>query len=509
MEKRVILATILSTLVIILWFYWTAPKKTTSFKEQSILPKNEIQQKTQSQKEEPKGTDYTIETKFYKIVFNSVGAKIKNWFVDGDDIILQPLDNSYISNNFSTYSEENFKLYKKESNKISFTTIKSDVKITKEYYINDDDFCSINFSFENLSKKDVKFELPIIIGPGIGGTDISERKQENSITKAVLYIKNNKKGKLIKIKPNSEYSYNFNWVALENRYFVISILNNGQIDRVFARRVGSEGLNEVILTTTIGLLSGENKSISLNFYIGPKIYDKLVKLGNGLENVVDFGFFSSLSKLAFFSLKFFYKLTKNYGIAIIIITIIVQLLTLPITIKRYKPTKAMKLLQPKIKELQIKYKDDPKRLNAEIMYLYRSQKVNPLGGCLPMLLQLPIFWALFTTFKNTYELKKAPFVLWIKDLSSPDLLFNFAGFPIRVLPLLMGLSMLVQQKLTGGSSTDPSQKTLSYLMPAIFTVIFWNFPSGLVLYWFTNSILSLGIQFMILKQPTKMEAKSE
>ncbi len=505
-EKRVIFATVLSTLVIILWFYWTTPRKPTNFKNFTSLPQKEILQKMSSQKEELKGHDYTLETKLYKIVFYSVGAKIKNFFINGDDIVLQPLDNSYTPDNFSTFPDQNFKLIKKTSNTISFSTIVSNVRITKEYVINDEKFFKLNFYFENLSKKETKFELPVCLGPGLGGTTLQERSQENSITKVVKY----KKSKLIKLKPYKEYPADCNWIALENRYFVISVLNNAQFENLFISKTGTEGLVKAVLNKNIVLSGNEKKLISFDFYIGPKIYNKLVKLGYGLENVIDFGFFSSLSKLAFFSLKFFYSITKNYGISIIILTIVVQIITFPLTLKSYKATRAMKLLQPKIKEIQIKYKNDPKRLNAEIMYLYRSQKVNPLGGCLPMLLQLPIFWALFTTLRNAYELKKASFFLWINDLSSPDLLFSLSGFPVRVLPFLMGLTMLIQQKITGVSSADPTQKTLVYLLPLMFTVIFWNFPSGLVLYWFTNSIISLVIQLaIILRQQPHMETTSE
>ncbi|MDI6642157.1 MAG: membrane protein insertase YidC, partial [Elusimicrobiota bacterium] len=234
-------------------------------------------------------------------------------------------------------------------------------------------------------------------------------------------------------------------------------------------------------------------------YIGAKEYSKLKELHLGLENLVDFGFFASLGKLAFSTLQFFYKVTGNYGLAIIILTIIMQIILLPLSMKSFQSAKAMRVLQPKIRELQLKYKNDPKRLQTEIMYLYKSQKVNPLGGCLPMILQLPIFWALFTVLNNAYELKNAPFVLWIKDLSSPDLLFTIGTLPIRLLPLLMGVAMLVQQKFSGAAA-DPSQKTFTYLMPAMFTFIFWNFPSGLVLYWLTNSVLSIATQWIIMKQ---------
>jgi len=505
MEKRVILATILSTLVIILWFYWTAPKKTTDISEISQPSQEGSSIKTELTKEELKGTDYTIETKSTKVIFNSVGGRIKHWFANEDDIILQPLDNTFIPSNFSTFPEKDFKLVRKTSDTIVFTTNLTNIKILKEYKIKNSGFSNLNFSLENLTRSHIKFELPILVGPGVGGTNLLERRQENSLTRSLVYAKKNKKFRPIRLKPNRDYKSDFQWFALSNRYFVISVINNGHIDRISTKTVGSERLVEGILATNIELPPKGKVDLTFDFYIGPKLYTELAELGYGLENVIDFGLFSSLSKLAFFSLKYFYNLTKNYGVAIIILTILIQFITLPLTFKSYKSAKAMRTLQPKIKELQMKYKDDPKRLNAEIMYLYRSQKVNPLGGCLPVLLQLPIFWALFTTLRNTFELRRAAFFLWINDLSSPDLLFSVFGFPLRVLPLLMGISMLIQQNLTGGSS-DPSQKTFAYLMPAMFTLIFWNFPSGLVLYWLVNSILSIVIQIIILRQPVLKES---
>ena len=201
-------------------------------------------------------------------------------------------------------------------------------------------------------------------------------------------------------------------------------------------------------------------------------------------------------------LFFLQSITKNYGWAIIIMTVIIQILVLPLTLKSYKAMAGMKRVQPLIKDLQTKYKNDPKRLQVEMMNLYRSQKVNPLGGCLPMLLQLPIFWALFQTLRNAYELRFAPWVLWVKELSACDSLTHIGSISLNVLPLIMGLGMFLQQKMTTATS-DPAQRKMMYIMPIIFTLMFWGFPSGLVLYWLTNSIVSMIVQYFVLKQDNK------
>jgi YidC/Oxa1 family membrane protein insertase len=197
-----------------------------------------------------------------------------------------------------------------------------------------------------------------------------------------------------------------------------------------------------------------------------------------------------------------HKITGNFGWAIIILTVILQLLLFPLSLKSFKASIAMKKLQPHIKALQEKYKSDATRLNAEMMNLYKTHKVNPLGGCLPMLLQLPIFWALFTTLRNAYEIRGAGWILWVKDLSAPDTLMRVSGFPINILPLIMGIGMLFQQKMMS-VSTDPMQEKMMYMMPVLFTFMFWNFPSGLVLYWLVNSIVSMSEQYIIMKRDSE------
>ena len=155
-----------------------------------------------------------------------------------------------------------------------------------------------------------------------------------------------------------------------------------------------------------------------------------------------------------------------------------------------------------MKDLQTKYKNDPKRLQVEMMNLYKTHKVNPFGGCLPMFLQLPIFWALFQTLRNAYELRYSPWILWVKDLSASDSLFYMGSISFNLLPLIMGLIMFFQQKLTTATS-DPTQRRMMYIMPIIFTLMFWGFPSGLVLYWLTNSVVSIIVQIFVLRKIEK------
>jgi YidC/Oxa1 family membrane protein insertase len=269
-------------------------------------------------------------------------------------------------------------------------------------------------------------------------------------------------------------------------------------DSNVAQSVYIDKFNKNIKSVSITTNEEVNK-YKLKLLVSSKKISVLTSLGNKFIYTVEWGTFAILSKLFYKILVYFYNLFGNYGVAIIALTIITQILTFPLTYNSIKSTIKMKKLQPQIQLIQKLYKDDPKRLNIEIMNFYKEKKVNPFGGCLPLLLQIPIFWALFTMLRNTYDLRGAKFILWIKDLSQPDRIFiPGTNFGIPVLVLLMGATMLIQQ-LFSGSFSDPQQKTFAIFMPIMFTVLFLNFPSGLVLYWFVNNIFSILIQIIANK----------
>jgi YidC/Oxa1 family membrane protein insertase len=248
-------------------------------------------------------------------------------------------------------------------------------------------------------------------------------------------------------------------------------------------------------------------------YAGPKEYDRLKVLNVGLEHIIDFGFFSIIAMPLFWIMKLFYKITMNYGWAIIILTILIRIPFIPLMNKSQKSMKRMQEIQPKMAELREKYKKDPQRLQKEMMQLYKTHKVNPLGGCLPILLQIPVFFALYKILSIAIELRGAPFMLWINDLSAPDTLFGhiptwfplIGGFAVGPLPILMGASMIIQQKMTP-TTMDPTQNKLMMFMPVIFTFLFLNFASGLVLYWLMNNIFSIAQQIYVNRKLAK-EAK--
>jgi YidC/Oxa1 family membrane protein insertase len=254
---------------------------------------------------------------------------------------------------------------------------------------------------------------------------------------------------------------------------------------------------------------------SFILYAGPKKYDSLKKLNVGFEHIIDFGFFSVIAMPLFWLLKFFYKFIGNYGWAIILLTIIVRIPFIPLVNKSQKSMKKMQELQPRMAEVKEKYKKDPQRLQKEMMEIYKKHKVNPVGGCLPMLLQIPVFFALYKILMITIELRGAPFMLWIKDLSAPDTLFGhipsgiplIGGFAVGPLPIVMGITMIIQQKMTP-TSMDPAQNKMMMLMPIVFTFLFLNFASGLVLYWLMNNIFSIAQQFYANRKLAKEAAQT-
>ena len=235
----------------------------------------------------------------------------------------------------------------------------------------------------------------------------------------------------------------------------------------------------------------ETRVWRVEFYIGPKDYKLLQALGNGLDRSVDFGFFSPLAKYADSALGYFYGLTGNYGTAIIILSVLLQILMFPLSWKSYKAMAVMKKIQPEMQAIQAKYKADPKRMNSEVMELYKRHGTNPLGGCLPMLAQIPIFFALFTALRNSWPLHGAPFIFWIKDLSAKD--------PYYVLPLVMGGIMFLQQVMTPQTG-DKAQAAMMKWMPVVFTFMFLSFPSGLVMYWLINSVWGFAQTMILQKQ---------
>jgi YidC/Oxa1 family membrane protein insertase len=293
------------------------------------------------------------------------------------------------------------------------------------------------------------------------------------------------------------------WAGYENNYFLQAIIPMEESGYQIIPRVldANRGLVQVVYLTDPFLVEANGeKTFKLRFYFGPKELEHLAKAEHQLINAVDYGWFTVLAKPALHLLNWIYKYTYNYGVAIILLTVLLKIIFWPLTQKSYKSMQMMKKIQPKIAQLREKYKDDREKMNQELMNVYSTYKVNPMGGCLPMVIQIPVFFALYRMLNAAVELRHEPFIWWINDLTAPDRLNIGIPIPylggIPVLTILMGLSMFLQQKMTP-STGDPRQEKIMLFLPVVFTVFFVNFPAGLVLYWLVNNILSIVQQYWV------------
>lgn len=330
-------------------------------------------------------------------------------------------------------------------------------------------------------------EYWITLGDGFG---IHDTKDESAphIGPVILEDSDRIELETKKLEEPKVFKKDLKWIAQEDKYFFASIVPSVRVSEARAWKVRDSAI--VALKASAGINS-------FIVYAGPKEYDRLRELKVGLEHIVDFGFFSILARPLFWILKFFYGFMGNYGWAIVLLTIIVRIPFIPLLNKSQKAMKKMQEIQPRLTELREKYKKDPQKLQKETLEIYKKYKVNPMGGCLPILLQIPVFFALYKVLMIAIELRGAPFLLWITDLSAKD--------PYYILPIVMGVTMVIQQKMTP-TSLDPRQNKIMMLMPVIFTFLFLNFASGLVLYWLVNNILSIAQQFYVNKKLAKESA---
>lgn len=314
------------------------------------------------------------------------------------------------------------------------------------------------------------------------------------------------------IEDKSTYQGNIGWSGYTERYFMTAVMPRkidagNTIDASLKLSYANDIVNNSYIRKMDRLDPGKQGDYSFTFYMGPKSLKVLSKYDNTLKDAINFGFFNVIAKPLLIGMNTIHNVIPNYGVAIILLTIFIKLIFWPLGTKSYKSMNEMKKVQPLMTAIREKYKDDKQRMNKEVMGLYKTYKVNPASGCLPMLVQMPIFFALYRMLYQAIELRHAPFFGWISDLSAPDRLFHFnfsipmmqEPYGIPMLTLLMGASFLLQQKMTP-TTGDPMQAKMMMLMPIFMTVIFINFPAGLVLYMFVNNIISMGQQYYIQKK---------
>ncbi len=387
--------------------------------------------------------------------------------------------------------------------------IPGQVRLTKVFTFSPESYAvDLDIQLRNLSPEQLTDQM----GVSFFFQPLSEAKDESSYNKSQLaaYEKGSLKSFDVSelAKKETVLKSPLDWVGYGNNFFLQALVPIEERGYDVIPRVldAAKGLLQVVyLTEPFEIEGGQEKTFKMRLYMGPKELDYLKEAGHNLVDAVDYGWFSFLAKPALYALKWLYKYTHNYGVAIILLTILIKIVFWPLTQKSFKSMQAMKKIQPKIAQVREKFKDDREKLNQELMGLYKTYKVNPMGGCLPMVLQIPVFIAFYRMLNTAVELRHEPFIWWINDLTAPDRLHIGVPIPylggIPVLTLLMGISMFLQQKMTP-SSGDPRQEQIMLLMPIIFTVFFINFPAGLVLYWLVNNILSIVQQYWINRQTT-------
>jgi YidC/Oxa1 family membrane protein insertase len=507
MEKRLILAIALSLLVLLTWSA-LAPKP------QVVGSKGVIAQQSQppllpaSQTPvvapaamPPVAVIPTETLKFTQdnreIVFNPAAASIVEViFKDGIEHRLPLIHGLFTENNIV------FKQFAKSQDSISFIGEDKNKRITKKFIIpKNSNIIELQTQTLNLSSSPLTLNPQLILGR----LDLSAKNHQARYQDVFLGAKD----KPMHLSAGKDFiSAEVKFIGLRDQYFCAIVEPADLAQNAYIKKITPQESEVGLLLKPVVVNPGAQIGHSYRIYLGPQDLKILSNANLEWSGIIHFGTFDFIAQLMLQLLGFFYSVVHNWGLAIIILSVAVYLLLFPLSMKQMRSMKEMQLLQPKIEALRKELKDNPQKLNKEIMELYKEHKVNPLSGCLPLLLQMPIFFALYQALIRSVALRGAHF-LWIKDLSSPDNAFTlknsipFLGNQVNILPILMAIGMFVQQKIsmsTASGEAQQQQKMMLVIMPIMFGVIFYQMPSGLVLYWFVNSLLMLAYQLKINRQ---------
>ncbi|MBW1658965.1 MAG: membrane protein insertase YidC [Deltaproteobacteria bacterium] len=453
----------------------------------------------------------TIQTPLYHAVFTPLGGRLVSWKLNKYKDVMGPKGKPieliratipelpYKGTFYRTSKAvtdaipmkanvETITLHKGDSPaQLTFTGIKDGIRFSKRYTFYPDKYeADLEWIIENSTEEKLVGNtiLSLINKP----SKIKEKSKYGQQDYSADILKGSSvyRKKLKKIKEPVTVEGKIGWVALSEKYFVTLAAPESNAFNQVVLLNKANALDADITATAVVIDPGQTQHFKFRLYNGPKLLANLKQFGKDAEKAIDYGWFGIIARPLMQFLNFTNKYTHNYGIDIILLTILIKIIFWPLTHKSYKSMADMQKIQPLMQKLREKYKDDKERLNQEMMRLYKQHKVNPLGGCLPMLLQIPVFFALYKALLDSVELRHAPFFWWIQDLSAKD--------PYYITPIIMGLTMLIQQKMTP-STGDPKMAKMMLIMPIVFTFMFLNFPSGLVIYWLVNNVLSIGQQF--------------
>ena len=458
--------------------------------------------------------DITIETDLYRVVLTTKGARLKEFYLkkyksktDATSPEVNLVTSAAQGGTFALTGEGDFyvaeqaiyavdktdneiRLSTTEEKKLSFSfLLPSGVTLQKTYTFNGKNYSvAVDLQVNNATTSAKQGTLSLALLEDTDKTLTGDIVDDTSAAATLVGSKLRLNTLSDLAKEEKTYKEEVLWSGYKNKYFIKSFgsLDQKKMD-VSILKKGAVVENRIKSPL---LLIPAGQIVSLNYfsYFGPLDYQVLKDAGHELVSAVDLGFFAILAKPLFYVLKFFYDYVGNYGWAIILLTVLIKIIFWPLTDKSYKSMKAMQTLQPEMQKLRDKHKNDRDTLNKEIMTLYKEHRVNPLGGCLPMIVQIPVFFALYQVLMNMIELRHAPFIFWLTDLSVKD--------PYYITPLVMGATMFIQQKLTP-SQLDPIQQKIFLIMPVVFTFLFLSFPSGLVVYWLVNNVLTIAQQLSV------------
>ncbi len=341
------------------------------------------------------------------------------------------------------------------------------------------------------------------LGAGLALTEKDATEDHGFLAGALREDAGIRRKNLSGMKKGEELAWNgkIRWAAITNKYFIVGLAPQGAPPLEVAMRPAA-GARSIGLDLTVPLIAGATAGRAISIFAGPQDFRLLEASPLHMGEAIEFGWrlVQPISQFLLWLMQAIYQLIPNYGVAIVLVSTAAKVAFYPLSHQGIKSMREMQKIQGELQALRDRHKGDPQRLNKETMALYKKNKVNPMGGCLPMLLQMPVFIALYNVLRRTIELRQAPFGLWIQDLASPDVVFTlpftlpFVGNGVCVLPILMGISTYFQQKMT---AVDPKQKMLLWMMPIVMTLAFFRFPAGLVLYWLTNTLLTIAQQYLI------------
>jgi YidC/Oxa1 family membrane protein insertase len=465
----------------------------------------------------------TIETDLYEAVLDTRGAAIVSWKLkrfnasrrEGGAPIrlvdeLPALTTPFRELGLGDLSQAVFQLEREDGRTVVFRYTSSGVTVRKTYTFREASYgFDLRVAVENASDRSVSPGF-VVTWPAVkqDGNDFREQGlaalHQGDVERELLEGFGQPGWFGGAPETVSQFATEVDWAGSDKPYFIAAILPDNPV-RANARFDSIDAGRSAWVSVYYGpveLPPGQPAEHVYRVYIGPKEPERLEAIGGGLIRSIDLGWSWLVPLTRFFNwlLAALYSVVPNYGVAIVLLTILVRLVTTPLTNKQMRSMERMRAINPKLQELKEKYGDDKQKQSEEMMRLYKQEGVNPLGGCLPMVLQLPVFIGLFYALRSSIQLRQAPFFGWIDDLSAPDLLFELPGIgiPVRILPLLNGLTMLVQQRITPMQGMDPAQqKMMQTMMPMVMTVVFYQFPSGLVLYWMVSSVLAVAHQLLI------------